>query len=76
VFKFSILLQSLNPSKQRYAAPYDSTQGVGPGFYWFSLIVVIFLALLIFKAFWDDREWRGKYFPFTVKEDKKIKDPV
>ncbi|GHM99911.1 hypothetical protein WSM22_14010 [Cytophagales bacterium WSM2-2] len=60
-FKFLILLQNLNPNRSKYAAPYDSTQGVGKGFYWFAITALFFLALIILKAFWDDKEWRTNF---------------
>jgi hypothetical protein len=63
IFLSSVLLTSLggfNPSKTRYATPYDSTQGVGAGFYLFGIAVLVLFVLGVLKAFFDDRRWRGK----------------
>jgi hypothetical protein len=55
----------------KFATPYDSTIGVGVGFYWFAAVVILFLLFGTLKAFWDDKEWRGRYF--GVPEKKKVK---
>lgn len=57
-----ILLQNLNPSKTELARPYDSTVGVGTGFYWFGLALLLFIAGGVFKAFLDDKKWRGNFY--------------
>jgi hypothetical protein len=65
----NIILQSLNPGKTRFATPHDSTVGVGCGFYWFSAAILLFFAGGLLKAFWDDKNWRGRF----LKIDKKPK---
>ena len=55
------LLLQMNPSKRKFAAPYDSTIGVNKWFYLFALAVVLFLIAGVLKAFWDDLEWREKH---------------
>jgi hypothetical protein len=64
---FTILLQSLNPSRSRLATPYDSTIGVGPGFYWVGFFVLLFLVCGTLKAYHDDRKWRGKTYNLVGK---------
>lgn len=61
-----ILLQ-FNHSR---SAPYDSTQGVGAGFYWFAFFFLLFIALGVLKAFWDDPKWRGRVIRNAGKEKK------
>jgi hypothetical protein len=69
-----ILLQgTLNPGKGTLAAPYDSTQGVGAGFYWFALFFLLFILLGVLKAFWDDPAWRVRIIKQPEKKGKKQK---
>jgi hypothetical protein len=65
-----ILFQGLNPSKQRFLAPHDSTQGVGPGFYWFSAAFLLFIVLGTVKAFRDEKPWRGRVLHQKEKKKK------
>ena len=58
--KLIIILQTLNPNRQRFAKPYDSTIGVGSGFGWFAGAILVFIVIGVIKAFWDDKEWRGR----------------
>jgi hypothetical protein len=55
----------------RYLMPHDSTIGVGAGFYWFAAAVILFLVLGTLKAFWDDKNWRGRSFKIEEKKKKK-----
>ena len=57
-----VMFLQLNPSKRKFAAPYDSTIGVNKWFYLFALVVVFFLTGAVLKAFWDEKEWREKHF--------------
>jgi len=63
-----ILFQgTLNPGRSRFAAPYDSTQGVGAGFYWFAFFILLFIAIGVLKAFWDDPQWRVRIIKNSSK---------
>jgi hypothetical protein len=68
-----ILQQTLNPTKPTLAKPYDSTIGVGAGFYWVSGVFLLFIALGVAKAFWDDSKWNGSAYRFQGKKSKKAK---
>ena len=58
--KVLIILQNLNPSKQRFAVPYDSTKGTGAAFGWVVAVVFFVLILGIVKAYHDDKKWKGR----------------
>ena len=64
---------SLNPSRIALSSPHDSTVGVGAGFYWFAGFFLLFIALGVLKAFWDDSQWRSKVIRFEGKPHKKKK---
>jgi hypothetical protein len=59
----------------KYSRPYDSTVGVGAGFYWFAIAFLLFIVFGTLKAYWDDKHWTGKSYPlkgrksFTKKEN-------
>jgi len=59
----------MNPSRSGFAFPYDTTQGIPPGFYYISSTILLFIVLGVAKAFWDDKEWRGR----SIKIDEKNK---
>jgi hypothetical protein len=65
-----IFIQTLNPGKGSFTQPYDSTQGVGSGFYWFAFIFLMFIAGGVLKAFWDDPEWRVRIVKNTGRPRK------
>ena len=68
-----LLQQTLNPTKSTFAKTYDSTVGVGAGFYWVSSLFLLFLVLGVAKAFWDDSKWKGSAYRFQEKKSKKAK---
>ncbi|MCU0369267.1 MAG: hypothetical protein MUF39_10615 [Cyclobacteriaceae bacterium] len=55
----------------KFATPYDSTVGVGPGFYWFGLLFLLFIAGGTLKAYWDDKKWNGKVYKLKDKKRNK-----
>jgi hypothetical protein len=67
---FTILLQSLNPSRSRFSTPYDSTIGVGSGFYWVGFFFLLFIVAGTLKAYYDDKKWRGKTYNLVGKKSK------
>jgi hypothetical protein len=52
----------------RFAVPYDSTVGVGKGFYFFGLLFLLFIIGGTLKAFWDDKKWTGKVYKVKGKK--------
>ena len=64
--KQMILLQ-LNHSRSYYSKPHDSTIGAGPGFYLFGLLVLLFIVGGTLKAFWDDKNWKGRVYNLKGK---------
>ena len=64
------ILVQMNPNRSRFAYPYDTTQGVPKGFYYFSGAVLLIIALGVAKSFWDDKEWRGRFFSIPDKKKK------
>lgn len=62
------LLQRLNHTNRYYGAPHDSTVGVGPGFYIFGLLFLLFIAGGTLKAYWDDKKWTGKVYKMKGKK--------
>ncbi len=71
MFSFGMLLVAGVRGGAGYGSPHDSTIGVGAGFYWFAIIVILFLVFGTLKAFWDDKEWRGRNFGIEDKKKKK-----
>lgn len=69
--EFSIFLIAGVRGGGGYGRPHDSTIGVGAGFYWFAAAVLLFLVLGTLKAFWDDKNWRGRSFKIEEKKNKK-----
>ena len=69
ILVYSILLQ-MNPGRSRFAFPYDTTQGVPKWFYFLSGTILLIVVIGVAKAFWDDQEWRGKFFDLFKKEEK------
>jgi hypothetical protein len=53
----------------KFSKPYDSTIGVGPGFYWFAAFFLAFICIGVAKAYWDDKEWRGRFFKLNKKRN-------
>ena len=52
----------------KFGAPYDSTVGVGVGFYVFGLLFLLFIAGGTLKAYWDDKRWTGKVYKLKSKK--------
>lgn len=67
-----LFLLQLNPGRQKLSLPYDSTVGVGAGFYWFSACVLIFVILGVLRTYFDDKKWSGKTYRLDYKRDKKL----
>lgn len=63
---------SLNPGKSHFTTPYDSTVGVGPGFYVFSMVVLVVIALGVGKVWLQDRTWKGRYVDFNSLRNRTI----
>jgi hypothetical protein len=55
----------------RFAAPHDSTLGVGEWFYWFGGCFLLFILLGVIKAYWDDKEWNGFAYRYQGKKRKR-----
>jgi hypothetical protein len=63
-----LLQQNLNPSRSRFARPYDSTAGVGVGFYRVAGLIILLIIMGALKAYWDDKEWKGSSYRFRGRE--------
>ena len=53
----------------KFAAPHDSTVGVGEGFYWFGGFFLLFILLGVIKAYQDDKDWKGSAYRFQGKKN-------
>ncbi len=69
-----IILQAGGRSRGGLTMPYDSTQGVGAGLYWFSGAFLLFIVLGVLKALWDDRKWTGRNYSLPDRKSKIRRD--
>jgi hypothetical protein len=64
-----LLFQRGRAGGSKFSRPYDSTIGVGNGFYWFAAFFLAFICIGVGKAYWDDKEWRGRFLKANKKKN-------
>lgn len=59
----------------KFTSAWDSTQGVGPGFYWLGAGVLLFIIVGTVKAYYDDKKWDAKVMKMMSRKGRDAQEP-